>query len=180
MPSTRSCPAGLPSVASLAVTSRHVVDDLEAQAEVLAEPGKRVERRVVETRSPCRRSDTTSRKRRGLAFDRGEVELLAAVDVEEVLQLEHLTAAQLADRVGQQPGDVGAERSRERRCPGEQEVAGEDRDDVLQRAFTLGTPRRVSASSITSSWYSDPGARARGAAPVMTASLAGVSPPRAA
>ena len=25
-----------------------------------------------------------------------------------------------------------------------------------QRAFTLGTPRRVSASSITSSWYSEP------------------------
>ena len=25
-----------------------------------------------------------------------------------------------------------------------------------QRAFTDGTPRRVSASSITSSWYSDP------------------------
>ncbi len=25
-----------------------------------------------------------------------------------------------------------------------------------QRAFTEGTPRRVSASSITSSWYSDP------------------------
>ena len=27
---------------------------------------------------------------------------------------------------------------------------------LLQRAFTLGTPRRVSASSITSSWYSEP------------------------
>ena len=58
------------------------------------------------------------------------VDLFGAVDVEEVLQLEHLAAAQLADRRGEQRGDVGAERRRERRRPGEQEVAGEDRDDV--------------------------------------------------
>ena len=53
-----------------------------------------------------------------------------AVRVEQVLQLEHLTAAQLADRVGEQPRDVGAERCGERRRLREQEVAREDRDDV--------------------------------------------------
>ena len=57
-------------------------------------------------------------------------DVLGAVGVEEVLQLEHLAAAELADRRGEQPGDVGAERRRERRRLGEQVVAGEDRDDV--------------------------------------------------
>ena len=69
-------------------------------------------------------------QRRGLALDRREVRLLGAVDVEEVLQLEHLAAAQLADRRREQRGDVGAERRRERRRLREQVVAGEDRDDV--------------------------------------------------
>jgi hypothetical protein len=69
-------------------------------------------------------------QRRGLALDRREVRLLGAVDVEEVLQLEHLAPAQLADRRGEQRGDVGAERGGERRGLGEQVVAGEDRDDV--------------------------------------------------
>ena len=69
-------------------------------------------------------------QRGGLALDRRGVVLLGAVDVEEVLQLEHLAAAQLADRRREQRGDVGAERRRQRRRPGEQEVAGEDGHDV--------------------------------------------------
>ena len=69
-------------------------------------------------------------QRGGLALDRRGVVLLRAVDVEEVLQLEHLPAAQLADGGGEERRDVGAERRRERRRAGEEEVAGEDRDDV--------------------------------------------------
>ena len=55
---------------------------------------------------PARRRE----QRGGLALDRRRVVLLGAVDVEEVLQLEHLAAAQLADRGREQRGDVGAER----------------------------------------------------------------------
>ena len=40
---------------------------------------------------------------------------------------------------------------------------------LLHRAFTLGTPRRVSASSITSSWYSDPRCTSSTDAPPVTA-----------
>ena len=48
---------------------------------------------------------------------------------------------------------------------------------LLQRAFTLGTPRRVSASSITSSWYSDPRwTSSTATAPVIAASVAGPTP----
>ena len=77
-------------------------------------------------------------ERRGLALDRRRVVLLRAGHVEEVLQLEHLPAAQLADRVGEQPGDVGAERRRERRRAGEEEVAREDRDDVAPAGVDAG------------------------------------------
>ena len=42
-----------------------------------------------------------------------------------------------------------------------------------QRAFTDGTPRRVSASSITSSWYSDPRCTSSTAAPPVTTSARG-------
>ena len=70
-------------------------------------------------------------QRGGLALDRALVALFGARDVEEVLQLEDLAAAQLADGGGEQRGDVGAERRGERRRPGEQEVAGEDRHDVV-------------------------------------------------
>ena len=69
-------------------------------------------------------------ERRGLALDGGGVVLLGAGHVEEVLELEHLAPAQLADRVGEERGDVGAERCGERRGAGEQVVAGEDRHDV--------------------------------------------------
>ncbi len=45
---------------------------------------------------------------------------------------------------------------------------------LFHRAFTLGTPRRVSASSITSSWYSDPRCTSSTAtAPVIASSEAG-------
>ena len=48
---------------------------------------------------------------------------------------------------------------------------------LLQRAFTLGTPRRVSASSMTSSWYSEPRCTSStDTEPVIAASAAGVGP----
>ena len=50
-----------------------------------------------------------------------------------------------------------------------------------QRALTDGTPRRVSASSMTSSWYSDPRCTSSTAvAPVTTAAEAGAPARRAA
>ena len=80
----------------------HVVDDLEAHAEVVAEPGERVERGVGDARDHAADAARRREQRRGLALDRRRVVLLGAVDVEEVLQLEHLAAAQLADRGGEQ------------------------------------------------------------------------------
>src|SRR5437763_13093966 len=41
---------------------------------------------------------------------------------------------------------------------------------LLHRALTLGTPRRVVASSITSSWYSEPRWTSSHATPPVTAS----------
>ena len=108
----------------------HVVDDLEAHAEVLTELRQRVERVGRDVAHHAADAARGGHQRRGLALDRGEVRVLGAVGVEEVLQLEHLAAAQLADRRGEQRGDVGAERRRERRRLREQVVAGEDRDDV--------------------------------------------------
>ena len=107
-----------------------VVDDLEAHPEVATEAGERVERGVADARDHA--ADPTRRReqRRGLALDRGRVVLLGAVDVEEVLQLEHLPAAQLADGGGEQRGHVGAERRGQRRRASQEEVAGEDGDDV--------------------------------------------------
>ena len=108
----------------------HVVDDLEAHAEVMAELRQRVERVGRHVAHHPADAARGRHQRRGLALDRREVRLFGAIDVEQVLELEHLAAAQLADRRGQQPGDVGAERRRERRRLREQVVAGEDRDDV--------------------------------------------------
>ena len=87
---------------------------------------------VASSTSDDHAADAARRReeRRGLALDRAHVALLGAVDVEEVLQLEHLAPAQLADGGGEQPRDVGAERGGQRRRPGQQEVAGEDGDDV--------------------------------------------------
>ena len=52
------------------------------------------------------------------------------LDVVGVLQLAHLALAEPADGGGQQPGHLGAERGRDLRRLGEQEVAGEDRLEV--------------------------------------------------
>ena len=46
------------------------------------------------------------------------------------LELAHLALAQPADRGGQQPGHLGAQRRGELRRPGQQEVAGQDRPQV--------------------------------------------------
>ena len=108
----------------------HVVDDLEAHAEVVTELGERVERRAFDLGDHPADATRGREQRRGLAADRGEVDLLGAVDVEEVLQLEHLTATQLADRLREQRGDGCTERRGELRRAGEQVVAREDRDDV--------------------------------------------------
>ena len=108
----------------------HVVDHLEAHAEVLTELGERVERVGRHVAHHAADATRGGHERRGLALDRREVRVDAAVDVEQVLQLEHLTAAQLADRRGQQRGDVGSERRGERGRLREEVVAGEDRHDV--------------------------------------------------
>ena len=86
---------------------------------------------------PPMRHDVAN-KRRGLALDRRGVVLLGAVDVEEVLELEHLSAAQLADGRREERGDVGTERRRQRRRAGEEEVAGEDRHDVAPAGVDAG------------------------------------------
>ena len=58
---------------------------------------------------------------------------------------------------GQQPGHLDAERGGDLRRPGQQEVAGEDGAQVAPAGVDAGsTPRRVTASSMTSSWYSEP------------------------
>ncbi len=69
-------------------------------------------------------------QRRRLPFDRRAVALLAAVDVEEVLELEHLAPAQLGDGAREDLGDVPAQPCRQCGRPGQQEVAGEDGHDV--------------------------------------------------
>ena len=108
----------------------HVVDDLEAHAEVVAEGGECLEGRIVDRRDHAADATRRREERGGLARDRVDVRVDGPVGVEEVLQLEHLPAAQLADGGREQGGDVGAERRGERRRPGEQVVAGEDGHDV--------------------------------------------------
>ena len=126
----RSWPGGLAERRVRRGDVEHVVDDLEAHAEVVPEPCERVERRLADAGHHPADAARRAEQRRGLALDRRAVALLGAVDVEEVLELEHLAPAQLADRAREQSGDVGAERGRQRRRPRQQEVAGEDRHDV--------------------------------------------------
>ena len=114
MPSRRSWPAGLPSVVVGGGEVEDVVDDLEAHAEVATEAGERVEGRVADPRDHATDPAGRREQRRGLALDGRGVVLLRTVDVEEVLQLEHLPAAQLTDRRREQRRHVGAERGRQR------------------------------------------------------------------
>ena len=116
----------------------HVVDDLEAHPEVVPEARERVERGLVDPADHPADAARGGEQRRGLALDRRRVGLLGAAGVEEVLQLEHLAPAELADRRGEQRGDVGAERRGERRCPGQQVVASEDRHDVAPPSVHRG------------------------------------------
>ena len=123
-------PAGLPSGTSVPVRSRTSstiwkhMPRWRPKSVSASSVGRRPPRPCPPMRHAVANSDS------GLALDRRRVRLLAAVDVEEVLQLEHLAPAQLADRRREQHGDVGAERCGPRRRPREQVVAGEDRDDV--------------------------------------------------
>ena len=129
-PSMRSLPAGLPSDASEPVTSSTSSTIWKHMPRWW--PNSVSASSVGSSTSDDHPADAARgrEQRRGLAVDRGEVDLLAAVDVEEVLQLEHLAAAQLADRLREQRGDRRAERRRELRRARQQVVAGEDRDDV--------------------------------------------------
>ena len=182
MPSTRSCPAGFPSASSVAVRSRHVVDDLEAQPEVLAVAGERVERRLVDAadhpadaarrartarrsspRSPTRSPPPSGSRRTGAgarAPARG-------------------TAHRSCRRAGRRHRHRATRRAHDARArrKSPERIA----TMLLQRALTLGTPRRVSASSITSSWCSEPRwTSSHATPPVTTSSLTGSSPPAAA
>ncbi len=116
----------------------HVVDDLEAHAEVTTEARERVEGRVTDARHHAADATRRREQRGGLAFDGRRVVLFGAVDVEEVLQLEHLTATQLADGRREQRRHVGTERRGQRRCTSEQEVACEDGDDVAPARVHAG------------------------------------------
>ena len=66
-----------------------------------------------------------------------------------------LPGDQLGERLGDDPHRVRPETGDQPGGVGEQEVAGQDRDRVVPAGVGgLGAPRRRSASSITSSWYS--------------------------
>ena len=86
---------------------------------------------------PPMRHDVANERGR-LALDRRLVAVLTAGGVEEMLELEDLSPAQLADRGGEEPGDVGAQRRGQRRRAGEEEVAGEDRHDVAPAGVDAG------------------------------------------
>src|SRR6478609_3448238 len=75
----------------------HVVDDLEAHAEVTTEARERVEGRVTDARHHAADATRRREQRGGLAFDGRRVVLFRTVDVEEMLEFEHLAPAQLAD-----------------------------------------------------------------------------------
>ena len=149
-PGRRACRARL----SVDGEVEHVVDDLEAHAEVASEPGERVEGADRRRRTPCRRCDTTSRTaRRSCPRSPTRSPSSRAVGVEEVLELEDLargTARRWSPRAARRRrrratrrattrGRAGSRRRGSRRCCS----SGRSRS---------GTPRRVSASSITSSW----------------------------
>ncbi len=131
-------PGGLPEGLVGGGDIEAVVDDLEAQPEVLAVAGEGVERRLVDAADHPADAARRAEQRGGLPLDRRRVVLFRPGHVEQVLQLEHLPAAQLTDRVGEQPGDIGTERRRERRGAGEEEVAREDRDDVAPARVDAG------------------------------------------
>jgi hypothetical protein len=95
-------------------------------------------------RSPrCRRS---GRRRRAATRScrRSSVQVGAprCVEVEGVLQLEHLALAEPADGGGEQPGHLGAERRRDLGGLGQQEVAGEDRLEVAPAGVDAVDVRR--------------------------------------
>ena len=93
-------------------------------------PPTRADVSGVEPTHDATNSGRRAEQRRGLAGDRGVVVVDRPVGVEQVLQFEHLAAAQFADRRTDQSGHLGAERRCEHRSLGEQEVAREDRHDV--------------------------------------------------
>ena len=122
---------GLAELGHAAGDVEHVVDDLEAHAEVMAELRERVERVGGHVADHPADAAGGGHQRRGLALDRRVVRLLAAVRVEQVLQLEHLTAAELTDRVdASRPATSAPSDAASDGRLGEEEVAGEDRDDV--------------------------------------------------
>ncbi len=107
-----------------------VVDNLEGHAVMLPEVGDGVDGRLVELAHDA--ADPTGRReqRCRLARDGSPVGVLGAARIEHRLQLTHLALTQLGDGGGQQSGHVGAERRGDLRCPGQQEVAGQDGPQV--------------------------------------------------
>ena len=71
-------------------------------------------------------------ERGGLALDGAEVVGLGACRAEGGAHLGHLALAQQAQGVGQQAGDLGAERGGDLGRAGQEEVAGHDGDEVAE------------------------------------------------
>ncbi len=78
--------------------------------------------------------------------------MLCPVDVERALQLSDLALAEPPDRRGEEARDLGAEARRDLEAFASKKSPARIALRFPHRAFTLSTVRRVTASSITSSW----------------------------
>ena len=104
----------------------HVVDDLEDHAEGVAEAGQRLDVGPVEPAHERADAGRGREQRRRLAADRLQVLGLGPGRAVGPAQLADLAVAEPADGVGQQRGDLRAQRGRDLRGPGQQEVTRED------------------------------------------------------
>ena len=158
-----------------------VVDDLEAHAEVMAVAGERVERRLVDRRRPCRQCDMRTRTGRR-SCPRSRIRTPRHCG-----RRRRGAAARAPDRGTARRSSPRAGPRRRRRAMPRATTHAPSRKSpariatmLLQRAFTDGTPRRVSASSMTSSWYSEPRCTSSTLTAPVTASDDAASPAPAA
>ena len=115
-----------------------VVHHLEGQPVVAAELGEGVHRRPIQPGYQAADATRGGQQRGGFALDGVGVGTLGAIGVAGVLQLPHLALAQPSDGGGQQPGHLGTQRCRKFRCPGQQEIAGQDGPQVAPLGVHAG------------------------------------------
>ena len=130
MPSARSWPGELAELLLGADDVEDVVAELEEHAEAATEVGERVH---LGARQAAGEGADAARRRHqggGLAGDGGEVVVLGALGAEGGPHLGHLALTQPAQGVGQQAGDLGAERGGDLGRAGQEEVAGHDGHEV--------------------------------------------------